>query len=63
MIMSMTESCNRNVDYSDRRRRFQQRKLQLMLAWRDSLERRLAGANASISTLMEQIDRDNAATS
>ncbi len=42
----------------DRRRRFHERKLEMLKLYRDSLERRLASINASINTITEQIERD-----
>ena len=40
----------------------QAHKLRLLSAWRDASERRLAALNAAISTLEQQIARDQAAT-
>ena len=43
---------------TDSRQTYQQRKLALLRHWRDSLERQLAAANAAISTMEHQIERD-----
>ena len=37
------------------RRRHQERKLQMLIFWRDGIERQLAAINASISTLQRQM--------
>mgnify|MGYP001186680381 FL=1 len=37
---------------------FQKRRLNLLIFIRDGIERRLAGINASIDTLNQQIERD-----
>ena len=37
---------------------FHKKRLEMLLYFRDSLERRLAAVNASINTLESQIDRD-----
>lgn len=39
-------------------RRYQQRKLRLLSFWRDGIERQLAAMNAAISTLEQQMHRD-----
>ena len=53
------DNCN-SSDYnsSDKKRRFQQRRLQMLIFIRDSIERRLSATNASIDKLNEQISRD-----
>tara|TARA_Y100001968_G_C19180568_1_gene630179 strand:- start:311 stop:493 length:183 start_codon:yes stop_codon:yes gene_type:complete len=53
------DNCN-SSDYnsSDKKRRFQQRRLQMLIFIRDGIERRLAATNASIEKLNEQISRD-----
>ena len=40
------------------RRQHQHRKLSMLTFWRDGLERQLAAINASITTLEQQIQRD-----
>tara|TARA_Y100001968_G_C19362919_1_gene720805 strand:- start:302 stop:460 length:159 start_codon:yes stop_codon:yes gene_type:complete len=47
------------MEYSERKRKFQKRRLNLLILIRDGLERRLAGLNASIDTLNQQIERDS----
>lgn len=42
------------------RRRYQERKLRMLSAWRDGLERQLAAVSAAISTLERQMERDGA---
>jgi hypothetical protein len=44
---------------SDWRQKHQKRKLEMLLFWRDGLERQLAALNAAISTLEAQIERDH----
>jgi hypothetical protein len=39
--------------------KYQQRKLHMLKGWRDAVERQLAAANAAITTLEQQIERDN----
>ncbi len=46
-----------NASAEDYWRGHQARKLRLMTSWRDGLERQLAGLNAAISTLEEQMRR------
>jgi hypothetical protein len=41
-------------------RRYQERKLRMMSFWRDGIERQLAALNAAISTLEQQMHRDQA---
>ena len=40
------------------RRRYQERKLRMLTAWRDGLERQIAAVSAAISTLERQMERD-----
>ncbi|KZR81327.1 hypothetical protein PMIT1342_01663 [Prochlorococcus marinus str. MIT 1342] len=47
-----------NVDSADRRRHYQNRKLEMLLFLRDGLERRLSAVKAAIETLEQQIQRD-----
>ncbi len=41
------------------RRSYQERKLRMLTSWRDAVERQLAALNASITTLEQQIQRDD----
>ncbi|MFQ4136855.1 hypothetical protein PGN35_011100 [Nodosilinea sp. PGN35] len=43
---------------AESRRQYQRHKLEMMKAWRDSLEARLAALNAAISTVEQQIGQD-----
>ena len=45
---------------TDSQQTYQQRKLALLRHWRDSLERQLSAANAAITTMEHQIERDAA---
>ena len=47
-------------DVRSSRRRYQDRKLRMLSFWRDGLERQLAAINAAISTLEQQMQRDQA---
>lgn len=42
------------------RQSYQQRKLRMLVHWRDAAERQVAALNAAISTLEQQIQRDAA---
>jgi ATP/maltotriose-dependent transcriptional regulator MalT len=46
------------VDGAEAWRQHQSNKLRLLTFWRDASERRLAALNAAISTLEQQIARD-----
>ena len=52
-----------NVDSADRRRHYQQRKLEMLLFLRDGLERRLSAVKAAIETLEQQMKRDHQSAS
>lgn len=54
--------CAGSTDPLAMRRPYQQRKLAMLTFWRDGLERQLAAINASISTLEQQIQRDQPPT-
>ncbi len=54
----MNNMCNSSINSSERRQRYQNRKLEMLELWRDSLERRLASTRASIDMLKEQIERE-----
>ncbi len=56
--MRSFKSCNSTMEYSERKKEFQKRRLNLLIFIRDGIERRLAGINASIDTLNQQIERD-----
>ena len=51
-----SKSCLNSVTPEKRREMFQKRKLELLVLFRDSLERRLAAVNASIDTLKSQME-------
>jgi hypothetical protein len=53
--------CLFGEDSTAYRRRHQERKLRLLMAWRDGLERQLAAVNAAMATLERQMERDQAA--
>jgi len=53
------DSCYSTSFSNQRKARYQNRKLEMLKLFRDSLERRLSAINASISTLERQIERDN----
>ena len=44
------------MDFTERKQRFQKKRLNLLVFIREGLERRLAAVNASIDTLKEQIE-------
>jgi hypothetical protein len=46
----------------DWQRHHQERKLRMMRFWRDGLERQIAAVTAAISTLEQQIERDQASS-
>ena len=56
--MASSDLCSPQIDFANRRRRFQLRKLEMLQLFRDSIERRLSAINASIKTLESQIERD-----
>ncbi len=45
------------------RRSFQERKLQMLMHWRDAAERQVAALDGAISTLKQQMERDATAGS
>ncbi|AAQ00007.1 MULTISPECIES: hypothetical protein [Prochlorococcus] len=57
--MFITDFCNSNDSSAQRRQKIHKRKLELMVFYRDALERRISALTASIKTLEEQINRDN----
>ena len=54
--------CAGSTDHLAMRRQHQHRKLAMLTFWRDGLERQLAAINASITTLEQQITRDQPPT-
>ena len=48
--------CNSNQDWSQRKKFFQTKKLQMLISIKESYERKLAAISASISKLEEQIE-------
>ena len=46
----------------DWQRHHQERKLRMMRFWRDGLEQQIAAVTAAISTLEQQIERDQASS-
>ncbi len=55
--MFISDFCSSNDTATKRRTNYQQRKLELLKLYRDSLERRIAAISASIETLEVQISR------
>jgi hypothetical protein len=53
--------CLSGEEFTSQRRRHQERKLRLLMAWRDGLERQLAAVNAAMATLERQMERDQPA--
>ena len=56
--MFITDFCSSNDTATKRRKNYNNKKLEVMKFYRDSLERRIAAINASIDTLDHQINRD-----
>ena len=51
--------CSNGIsELKQRRRHHQERKMAMLIFWRDGLERQLAALNATISTLHDQMQRD-----
>ena len=50
--------CNGSSDHQQRRRQHQERKVAMVMYWRDGSERQLAALNATIGTLHDQMQRD-----
>jgi hypothetical protein len=55
--------CSDSGSSGEALRRHQHRKLTMLRFWRDGLERQLAALDAAISTLQQQIQRDQEAGS
>lgn len=51
--------CGPSADGHPAWRQHQERKLRMLRFWRDGLERQLAAADAAISTLERQMERDS----
>jgi hypothetical protein len=51
-------ACGGGASPGEAHRRHQQRKLSMLRFWRDGLERQLAALDAAISTLQQQMQRD-----
>ena len=56
--MIISQICAPNLDRKERRRLFNEKKLEVLSIYKDSLERRIAAISASIDTLEQQISRD-----
>ncbi len=56
--MIIADLCSSSVTAKKRRHSFHQKKLEVLLFYKDSLERRLSALTASIETLKQQINRD-----
>ena len=57
--MNKSTSIPNNKFNSERRKKIQIRKMNILIFIRDGIERRLAAINASIDTLNNQIERDS----
>tara|TARA_Y100001968_G_C19343284_1_gene710703 strand:+ start:874 stop:1026 length:153 start_codon:yes stop_codon:yes gene_type:complete len=44
------------MDFSEKKKKFQQRKLNMLLMFKEAIERRLSAVKATIETLEKQID-------
>ena len=56
--MFITDFCLSNDSSLKRKKNYQNRKLELLKLYKDSLERRIAAISASIDVLETQINRD-----
>ena len=52
--------CESTKNWSERKKKFQTRKLNFLISVKESYERKLAGITASISKLEEQINSNSA---
>ena len=59
----VTGFCMDSSQSLGRRVRFNQRKLEMLKFFKDSLERKIASVNASIEVLEQQINRDDVSAS
>ncbi len=57
MMMLPADCTSTMSSFSNRKKIYMQRKLEMMMMFRDSLERRVAAVNATITKLTEQIDK------
>ena len=57
--MFITDFCLSNDTSIKRKKNYQNKKLELLKLYRDSLERRIAAITASIEVLENQINRDS----
>ncbi len=56
--MFISDFCSSNDSALKRKRNYQNKKLEILKIYKDSLERRIAAIGASIDILEQQIDRD-----
>ncbi len=57
--MFISDFCASNDTALKRKRNYQNKKLEILKSYKDSLERRIAAIGASIDILEQQIDRDS----
>ena len=57
--MFISEFCSSNDTAHKRKRNYQNKKLEILNLYKDSLERRIAAISSSIQVLEQQIERDN----
>ena len=57
--MFITDFCSSNDSPHKRKLNYQNKKLELLKLYKDSLERRIAAINASIEVLEQQINKHN----
>ena len=53
------KTCDSSQNWSERKKFFQERKLNFLISIKESYERKLAAITASISKLEEQMNSDN----
>ncbi len=56
--MFISDICSSNDSAKKRRYSFNKKKLEVLQFYKDSLERRIAALEASISIILEQLERD-----
>ncbi len=56
--MFISDFCSSNDTAEKRKRNYQNKKLEILKLYQDSLERRIAAISASIEVLENQINRD-----
>ncbi len=54
--MDYSNCSNNSMDFSEKKKKFQQRKLNMLLMFKEAIERRLSAVKATIETLEKQID-------